>query len=271
MLNSFLQTDSIEIGTETIKSFREAEIIRLESSSFLGFVGDVELIAPGTELDTSDFGMSEFLHEKEQLFLRTVRAKNYRKSWFAGRLLAKSIRLQLERKNSNNHKQKNLSNLNYNQICITSRDSSNRLMKPVMFIENKADESSFSISHIDSHAAVFFAKEKFLRIGCDLVEPNSITLNLQQRYYKQSEIESINSDQNQFMKFHNERIWGVKETAFKILGDNRTFKPEQWLTSYIENGWYKCTDTNSSTQKTITVRTLIINNKILTISVDNQS
>ncbi|MDR1483492.1 MAG: hypothetical protein LBT09_01570 [Planctomycetaceae bacterium] len=263
------QDDSIEIVADTLNLFRAVPVIRFESAGFFGFLCDVGSILSGVEL--SDFGLCNFLHERERLFLQTVRATNFKYSWLAGRLLAKSAWLRLNSNNdliTTNHKKNSRLIPALNQLCIISRDSFNRSIAPVMFFGDVvlSDSFSFSISHIDSFAAVFFVRGGCLRVGCDLVEPDSVTVNLQRLFFAQSEIDMIgDSDKNCLVQFQGERIWSVKETAFKILGNNRSFKPQQWLTSYIGNGWYRCKDTRSQDQKTINIRTIIIKNKILAI------
>ncbi|MDR2642025.1 MAG: hypothetical protein LBC74_04450 [Planctomycetaceae bacterium] len=258
--------NSLEIGNDTIKLFNNVPVIRFESDSFFGVLCEVDLIVSGIHL--SDFGLREFLCEKEQSFLQTIRATNFKHSWLAGRLLAKSawLKFNYNRIFNNNHSKKSQTTPALNQFCIVSRDQFNHSIAPVMFFDGEVVNISFSISHIDSHVAVFFAKENCLRVGCDLVNPDSITTNLQKLFYDQIELDSIlNSDEKVSFQFHNERIWSVKETAFKILGNGKTFKPRQWLTRYITNGWYQCTDADSPDQKKINIRTLIINNKILAI------
>ncbi|MDR1478762.1 MAG: hypothetical protein LBJ00_07445 [Planctomycetaceae bacterium] len=294
MSTVFSQNDSIEIGNDTVRLFRDVPVIRFESASFLGLFGEVELIVSGCGWDG---GVCDFLHEKELSFLQTISAENYKSACFAGRVLAKAtwslahnakytqatlkfmeLNTQVRQREAvvqwrslspipasiYNHK-----NLRPNQLCILSRDQFNRSTLPIMFFDGGVVDCSFSISHVDSHVAVFFAKDNGMRIGCDLVNPDSITANLRKLFYKQNELNSqLNSAENLPIKFHNERIWSVKETAFKILGNGRTFKPEQWLTVYSENGWYQCTDIDTPDQKKINIRTQIIKNKILAIGCD---
>jgi hypothetical protein len=294
----FLHDNFIEIGNDVVTLFRTVPVICIESADFLGLFGEVGLIVFGVDL--TDSGLCKFLHKHERAFLQTVRATNFKKSWLAGRLLAKSIWLKLyashhefrqydcaktcfstnkpaaqtENLNANcsknivrnNHKKNPRTIPTFNQLCIVSRNQFNRPIMPSMFFDGEVVADSFSISHVDSHVAVFFAKGKGVRIGCDLVNPDSITDNLQKLFYAQNEIDSLlNSNEKLSIQFHKERIWGVKETAFKILGNNRTFKPAKWLTTYIGNSWYQCHDTDSQDHKTINIHTLILKNKILTI------
>jgi phosphopantetheinyl transferase len=256
----FLPNDFIEIRNDVIQLFDKVPVIRLESNNFLGLFGEVDLILSG--LDSSNFELCDFLHEQEQAFLQNIRAINFKHSWLAGRLLAKSTWLQL---NKNNHKNSHTIT-QLNQLNIISRNQSNLSITPKMFFNGEVVDNSFSISHIDSHATVFFAKNNNAQVGCDLVNPDSITDNLQKLFYDQNEINFLhNANKEISLQFHKERIWGVKETAFKILGNNRTFKPEKWLTEYIGNGWYQCIDADSQNQNKINIRTTIIKNKILTI------
>jgi hypothetical protein len=262
MSTVFSQNDCIEIGNDVVQLFCDVPVIRFESSSFLGLLGEVDLIVSGWS-----GGECNFLHAREQSFLQTINAANYKRSCFAGRLLAKSAWLLV-----NSFKRDRKNNLpprpSLDQLCIISRDQFNRSTVPILFFGGVVLDYSFSISHIDSHVAVFFAKETNLRIGCDLVNPNSITANLQQMYYKPDELDSqLNSAEKSSIQFHDERVWSVKETAFKILGNGRTFKPEQWLTTYSGNGWYQCTDTAAPDQKKINIRTQLIQNKILSIGI----
>jgi hypothetical protein len=272
MSTIFSQNDCIEIGNDVVKLFCEVPVIRFESSSFLGLLGEVGLIVSGSGLSGWSGGFCNFLHEREQSFLQTINAANYKQSCFAGRLLAKSAWLLV---NGSKRDSKNKNNLSprpsFDQLCIISRDQFNRSTVPILFFGGIVVDYSFSISHIDSHVAVFFAKDNDLRIGCDLVKPNSITANLQQMFYKPDELDSqLNSAEKSSIQFHNERVWSVKETAFKILGNGRTFKPEQWLTAYSGNGWYQCTDTAAPDQKKINIRTQITQNKILSIGVSRK-
>ncbi|MDR2169160.1 MAG: hypothetical protein LBP59_03365 [Planctomycetaceae bacterium] len=300
MTSEFFLGDAIEVGNGVIKLFNDVPVICFESLNFFGFFCEVDLILSGVGLFAS--GVNEFLHERERLFLRSVSASNYRNSWFAGRVLAKSVWFQLNQKylnqkklNQNQNQNQNyldqnyfnqscggdiyvdvckknfFADLTYNRLCIISRDSLNRVVSPVLFIDGAALDCSFSISHIDSHVVVFFAKGVYWRVGCDLVEPDAVTDNMQQLFYNKDEIDSIhNPNKKPSIQFHKERIWSVKETAFKILGGDRSFKPEQWSTEYIENGCYKCKDANSPNQKSINIRTIIAKNKIIAIGIDKK-
>jgi len=182
-----------------------------------------------SEINSCFSGREEkYLHKAEFDVYVNIRAKSYRESWLAGRLLTKIL-----------YKMQPIpeQNADWKDIQIVSRNPLGQSRPPRLLIDGMDTGFIFSLSHVVDRAIVVIpgrSAEGAEGIGCDLVYQNTTTPGIVKTFFHDTEIND-HQDNHSF-----DAIWAVKEAAYKSCNDDEAFQPRQWLTQRIGASRYFC-------------------------------
>ena len=191
------------------------------------------------------------LHDKELDVFFNIRAKSYRESWFAGRLLAKNFYVKQCIPKQN---------IAWKNIRIASRNSFGKSVSPQLLVNDVDTGFTFSISHVADKAIVVVPTCFTEGIGCDLVYRETSTPGIAKIFFHDTEID-VSQNQISF-----DSVWAIKEAAYKSCKCKEAFQPRQWLTQKIKENHYLCRHLDLNQQLFADVETLTIGEYILAVA-----
>jgi hypothetical protein len=188
---------------------------------------------------------SDFLSQESLAYWQTIRAEKYRRQWLAGRICATNLWFQHQNEIPLPHSQR--------EVTIVSRNPNGKGMKPTLFFRNISIDRELSISHLDEAVLTVLAKQSGHRMGCDLILPGSISVATSRTFFHDDEIVLNEPD----------KIWAVKETAYKALNNGEAFAPRRWNVSGSQNdpNIFLC----SNGEKNAEVKTFLHNGYIVAV------
>lgn len=197
----------------------------------------------------------QFLHDGEMEVFDTIRSTSYRESWFAGRILAKTIYVQQHIAEQNT---------DWKNIRIVSRNSSGRSIAPRMLRYDVDTGFVFSLSHVADRVMMVVPASPVAGIGCDLVCQGTTTPGMVKTFFHDAEI----SDPLGSISFdvHCDTLWAVKEAAYKSCSGNEPFQPRRWLAQRIEENRYLCRHLDPNRQLSAEAETFTIDDYIIAVA-----
>ncbi|GHT21616.1 hypothetical protein FACS189419_02790 [Planctomycetales bacterium] len=166
---------------------------------------------------------TEFLSPESAVLWRSIRAENYRRSWLAARICAATLWSRCI--NGTAHPP-------WNEVNIVSRNAEGKGCRPVFYFQNAALDRDISLAHVDGAVLAVLAKRSGYRVGCDLVPLGSIS-SATERFF-------FHEDETGFGANNGDKIWAVKEAAYKAGNENTPFAPRNWRVSSGQDGTFCC-------------------------------
>jgi len=209
----------------------------------------IAVCASISEINSSFAGTeNKFLHNKEVAVFATIRAESYRQSWFAGRLLTKTLYVKHCLSEQT---------IKWKDIQIVSRDDLGRSIPPQLLVNGVDTCFVFSLSHVADKVIVVASTCPDIGIGCDLVYRGTATSGIVKTFFHDTE---ANDSQNF------DTIWAVKEAAYKSCQTKESFRPRQWLTQQIGENRYFCHHLGLEQQLFAEVETLTMDDYTLAVA-----
>lgn len=156
-----------------------------------------------------------FLSENERERYRNTRSETGKRYFLAGRLAAKNTT--------------GLPKEEWQHIDIISKNGDGKGIPPQLFLRGIPLRQALTLAHAGECAAAFLAKEKGIRIGCDIVAEHSVTDVIRHQFFMPEE-----------MPLSPDEVWAVKEAAYKTLCTNEPFMPQRYVVRQTGIGWYCC-------------------------------
>ena len=218
---------------------------------------DIETMAVVMTADREN----DFLSASERKVLHGIRAPNYRRSWFGGRLCTKILWFR-----EGGHALSDSMSFDdsfdpgiWKEIDIVSRNAEKKGIRPILHVGGEQIDRDVSISHSDSAVFVMLAKAPDIRVGCDIVPVGSITQGVVDRFFTEEESAAAASLPCDL----SDRIWAVKETAYKAGNEYYPFAPIKWRVSVRESNLFTC---RSPDFKDFSVRTFLHDNHVVAVT-----
>lgn len=203
-----------------------------------------------------------FLHDDETTQWERIRAENYRRSWFAARVCAKILWNSLK-KNMPPNPDVDRMEIVWPDFRIASRNSSGQGIRPVLFDRDRPVRRELSISHSDSAVLVAFASQAGWRIGVDLVPLGSVTEGMKRLFLSEADLEAdaVTIDAVP------DRLWAVKEAAYKAGHDRESFAPTQWHAVRQVGEEFFCRNSDKPELGEIRIATRIVREHVMAVAV----
>lgn len=165
----------------------------------------------------SDVAARRWLSDVEFSYWGRIRAQQRRRSWLAGRILAKEMilqRLQTLPQPSDRAAR---------SICIRSFDAAGRGNRPSVLLCGQQLECELSISHSSRGVLVGIAGDRSVRIGVDLVERQRAGPGFQQLWLTKAERRWLRRSVDPPWELA--RLWAAKEAVYKACHRGESFAP----------------------------------------------
>jgi len=192
---------------------------------------------PLAEVATRLEGQSHnaWLSATECEMLATLRAPQRRAAWLGGRYLAKTLILEAVTEENNTHAARAAQSLSCADICIVSRDSQQRAIRPLVFVKGKLKPWTLSITHSACSVSAALVLEPDVRLGIDLTETEGVCRRLAKAWFTDVEwtwlhealAGATGNVRTASMAEHVASIWAVKEAAYKALNEGESFAPRR--------------------------------------------
>jgi 4'-phosphopantetheinyl transferase EntD len=156
-----------------------------------------------------------WLHASEIEELAFLRSAQRRRTWQAGRWLAKLV-LRSEVMSGR------WQCLAPTQIAIISRDALGRGIQPKIQIDGRSCPSRLSIAHCDHFVAVAFSPQSDVEVGVDIVDIHTCSPNWIKFWFTSAEQREIHRANDPWLA---PKIWAVKEATYKACNAGESFAP----------------------------------------------
>ncbi|MDR1491522.1 MAG: 4'-phosphopantetheinyl transferase superfamily protein [Planctomycetaceae bacterium] len=166
--------------------------------------------------------VASYLADSEIAVWSNIRDVNYRRAWLAGRFLVKGIYESLRQNAS--EPVLNAPRL-FPSYEIISRNASRRGIRPYLTVDKKPTPTAITITHSESMIGVGIALSETIRLGMDVASLETVSQKIVKTFFQKEERQMVYSFPDEHWA---ERLWCVKEAAYKALNDGEPFMPSRF-------------------------------------------
>lgn len=182
--------------------------------------------------DKEDMSLNGHLTRSEYQGVASLRNSQRQRAFLRGRLLSKrSLRRLLAKQSGdvsvNGRNEVPIEILRSVPTAVTSR--------PVPYVNGAAFAGSLSLSHDVNTTVVACTAQANLMTGIDICKDGDLSPEAAKFWFSPDELQLVCKSQSPAMTVSG--IWSAKEAAFKTLGRNIAFCPQDWHVSSIDGRW----------------------------------
>lgn len=160
----------------------------------------------------------QYLTPRERQTWKAINDRNYRRDWFAGRMMVKKIFDSLKA----NPLEIPSESERFRQYEVVSRNADGRGIRPQLTVAGVASPRTISIAHAGGMVCVGVALLPGTMFGLDITPQNGVSSSVVRSYFTDSEKKLLGKTTEFFFP---ERLWCAKEAVYKALCTGEPFMP----------------------------------------------
>ena len=186
---------------------------------------DIRYAAALPTSETVSSTAQSWLSASERSVWARLRSNSRKRTWLAGRILAKKLLLS---------RHSLLADCDPQQISVVSSNATARGVPPIVLADRVAVRCALSIAHTELGAIVAFTENCSVRVGADLV-PTGLKLRqgFLKTWFSPREVADILQSRQSIPAA---ALWSVKEAVYKACNQGDPFVPRRIEVSFGSEG-----------------------------------
>ena len=176
---------------------------------------------------TTSFPANEWLSESELAVCRQFGSSERRRSFLAGRMLAKQLLCE--------HANAALG-VPPQQITLSCQSKVCKSDRPVAHLKGQRLDYLLSISHTNASTLVAGTAHIDRRVGVDLVQSRELGSAFEQSWFTSGERSLL----EQHKELTAAELWALKEATYKACQQGESFSPRRIELSFVAGSWRVC-------------------------------